>query len=43
MDSGGAIDQWDKWVRYLERLDSHAYRTMIRIHRDPSSWPEKPF
>lgn len=39
----GVLDKWAEWVEHLENLDGHAYRTMIRIHRNPSSWPENPF
>ena len=42
MGSGGEMDDnWDEWVGYLERLDKHAYRSLIRIHIDPSQWPEE--
>ena len=42
MGSGKEMDDnWDEWVGYLERLDKHAYRSLIRIHLDPSQWPEE--
>ncbi len=43
MDPGGTFqDNWDEWVAYLEKLDKHAYRTRIVIHRDPATWPDRP-
>ncbi len=42
MGAGGEMDDnWEEWVGYLERLDTHAYRSLIRIHIDPSRWPEE--
>jgi phage anti-repressor protein len=42
MDRQGPLDKWNEWLEYLSRLDQHAYRTMIIIHLDPSSWPDGP-
>jgi hypothetical protein len=38
---GGKIaDDWEEWVKLLEQIDGHAYRTRILIHTDPTTWPE---
>ncbi len=35
-------DAWEQWVGHLERVARNAYRTMIRIHKDPLRWTARP-
>ncbi|MFP4517299.1 MAG: hypothetical protein ACLFNV_10960 [Desulfovibrionales bacterium] len=42
IQKGGIADDWEDWVKLLEEIDGHAYRTKILIHTDPATWPERP-
>ncbi|RMG53866.1 MAG: hypothetical protein D6717_10515 [Gammaproteobacteria bacterium] len=35
-------DAWEQWVAHLKRVADNAYRTMIRIHKHPSRWTDRP-
>ncbi len=35
-------DAWEQWAGHLEQVARHAYRTMIRIHKDPLRWTARP-
>lgn len=36
----GGQGSWDRWIGCLEELESHAYKTLIVIHKHPSIWEE---
>lgn len=35
-------DAWARWVAHIESVAEQAFRTVIRIHKDPAVWEERP-